>query len=276
MRLMLAAAMALLLIRPEASMTAVRDSCRLFVTAVMPGLLPYMVFSSMLLSRMRARSAALLMLLGWCGGSPGGARLLALSPGMTARERAFVSVATATMSPMFLVGTCGGWLGSARAGAALLISVLAGGAIAGALASACCRQVEHVTEGSQTPMAPITLGSAVEQTARTLLMVCGMMAIARLFAALASAALPAMALPLTTMLEVTAGVREIAEIPLPLAWRTALAAAATGFGGLALLLQNRAAAGDQAPHLWQQLGWQAVHGAVSGLLALGLMLLWEG
>lgn len=276
MRLLLAAAMALLLIRPETSMTAVRDSCRLFVTAVMPGLLPYMVFSSMLLSRVRARSAALLTLLGWCGGSPGGARLLKLSPGMTARERTFISVATATMSPMFLVGTCGGWLGSARAGVALLISVLAGGAVAGTLAAACCQRTGRAAEGSQTPMAPLTLGASVEQTARTLLMVCGTMAMARLFAALAAEALPAMALPLTTLLEVTAGVHAIAELPLPLAWRTALIAAATGFGGMAILLQNRTAAGEEALPLWRQLGWQAVHGIISGLLALGLMLLWDG
>lgn len=276
MRLMLAAAMALLLIRPEASMTAVRDSCRLFVTAVMPGLLPYMVFSSMLLSRVRGRSAALLTLLGWCGGSPGGARLLALAPGMTAREQAFVSVATATMSPMFLMGTCGGWLGSAQAGAVLLISVLAGGAIAGALAAAGCKRAGKAESVGPMHMMPLSLGAAVEQTARTLLMVCGMMAMARLFAALAAEALPAVALPLTTLLEVTAGVRAIADLPLPLAWRTALTAAATGSGGLAILLQNRAAAGKQAPPLRLQLGWQAVHGAISGLLALGLMLLWGG
>lgn len=274
MRLMLAAAMALLLLRPETSMTAVRDSCRLFVTAVMPGLLPYMVFSSMLLSRMRGRSAALLTLLGWCGGSPGGARLLSLSPGLTARERAFIGVATATMSPMFLVGTCGGWLGSVRAGAALLISVLVGGAIGGSLAAACCRQAGKAATAPQAHISPLTLGVAVEQTARTLLMVCGMMAMARLFAALAAEAFPVMALPLMTLLEVTAGVCAISELPLPLAWRTALTAAATGFGGLAILLQNRAAAGDQAPPLWRQLAWQAVHGGVSGLLALGLMLLW--
>ena len=80
----------------------------------------------------------------------------------------------------------------------------------------------------------------------------------------------------SALLEVTTGVQEIASLPLPLAWRTALIAAATGFGGLSILLQNRAAAGAQAPSVIRQTGWQAVHGALSGLLALGMMLLWGG
>lgn len=276
MRLLLAAAMALLLFRSETAMDAVRESCRLFCTAVLPGLLPYMVFSQMLISRLRIRSPWLLTLLGWCGGSPTGAHLAAISPGLSGRQRTFVSVATATMSPMFLVGTCGLWLGSARAGAALLIGVVAGGGIAGTLASA--RMRDSPTGHAPAPDAPVPLsfGAAVEQSARTLLMVCGTMAVWRMLAALAQEALPGLALPLMTLLEVTAGVQQISALPLPLAYRTGLAAAATGFGGAALLLQNRTAAGEMALPAGQQLFWQTVHGALSGLLALGLMLLWSG
>ena len=38
---------------------------------------------------------------------------------------------------------------------------------------------------------------------------------------------------------------------------------------------NRTALGPDAPALWLQVLWQAVHGAASFLLALGLMLLWD-
>ncbi|MBQ2952338.1 MAG: hypothetical protein IJE07_02140 [Clostridia bacterium] len=271
MRLMLAAAMALLLFRSEMAMGAVRDSCRLFVTAVMPGLLPYMVLSSMLVSRCRSLSPGLLVLLGWCGGSPTGARLAALS-GLTGREHRFVCVAAATMSPMFLLGTCGGWLGSARAGWVLLISVLAGGAAAGAMAAGGMR---GASGGGEAPaaQAPLTLGAAVEQTARTLLTVCGTMAVWRVLAAFAAEWLPGMALPLSALLEVTCGVRQLSQQPLPLAWRTALIAGVTGAGGMAILTQNRAAAGAQAMPLGRQILWQAVHGGLSFLLALGLMTL---
>ena len=71
--------------------------------------------------------------------------------------------------------------------------------------------------------------------------------------------------------------KQIAALPLPLAVRTALMAAATGFGGMAILMQNRAVLQQGAgyvPGLAAQMLWQAVHGSVSGLLALGLMQLW--
>lgn len=276
MRWLLAAAMGLVLFRSEAAMAAVRESCRLFVTAVLPGLLPYMVLSTMLVSRMRGRSAGLLTLLGWCGGSPCGARLAAMAGGMSRRQQAFVITATATMSPMFLLGTCGAWLGSAGAGLALLAGVLAGGAATGALAAAFTERAGETATADVQPTVSLTLGAAVEQAARTLLMVCGMMALARVAAEMAAGAFPALALPLRTLLEVTAGVQEIAALPLPLAARTALIAAATGFGGASLLLQNRAALGRGTPKPLTQLAWQAVHGGLSGLLTLGLMLLWEG
>ena len=200
MRLMLLVTMAALLLQPEAAMGAVRDSCYLFVTAVMPGLLPYLVLSAMLLSRVRGRSPWLLTLLGWCGGSPSGARLLAMTSGLTGRQRAFVSAATATMSPMFLVGTCGAWLGSAGAGFVLLASVLAGGGIAGLLAGAWAgRAGEAASTADALPQTPLALGAAVEQAARTLLMVCGTMAMWRMLAELAVRLCPPLSLLLTSL-----------------------------------------------------------------------------
>lgn len=273
---MLLVTMAALLLQPETAMGAVRDSCYLFVTAVMPGLLPYLVLSTMLLSRVRGRSPWLLTLLGWCGGSPSGARLLAMTSGLTGRQRVFVSAAAATMSPMFLVGTCGAWLGSAGAGFVLLASVLAGGGITGLLAGACAgRAGEDASTADALPQTPLALGAAVEQAARTLLMVCGTMAMWRMLAELAVRLCPPASLLLTTLLEVTRGVQQLAALPLPLALRTALVAGATALGGMAILTQNRTALGPDAPALWLQVFWQAVHGVVSFLLALGLMLLWD-
>ena len=276
MRVLLVTVMVALLLRPAGAMDSVSAACRLFVTAVLPGLLPYMVLSMMLVSRMRARSAWLLTLLGWCGGSPTGARLTAMAPGLTARQRRFVTVAAATMSPMFLLGTCGVWLRSARAGAVLLAGVLAGGALAGALAALFPGR-EGEKDDAADPPSPLSLGAAVEQTARTLLTVCGTMAVWRMLADMASRQLPWLSLPVTSLLEVTTGVARLAELPLPLAWRTALIAGATGFGGAAILAQNRAvlSPADAMP-LALQILWQAVHGGISFLLTLGLMLLTGG
>lgn len=264
-----------LLLRADVTMTAASAACRLFVTAVLPGLFPYMVLSLMAVSRVKRMSPMLLMLLGWGGGSPTGARLLPMCAGLPRREQVRLAVSCATMSPMFLLGTVGGWLGSPAAGAVCLISVIAGGWIAGMIAGMCAGRAtndRHCVSTEAVSPAPLALGSAVEASARTMLLVCGTMVMLRVFAALAAEALPArMILPVTTLLEVTTGAAEIAGLPLPLPWRTALLAGATGFGGMAIILQNRAVYPKGFLPLWAQIVWQAVHGGISFVLALGMV-----
>ena len=283
MFILLAALMLALLLRADLTMAAASAACRLFVASVLPGLMPYMVLSLMAVSRTKVTSPILVMLLGWGGGSPTGARLLPLCEGLPHREQIRLAVSCATMSPMFLLGTLGGWLGSRTAGLVCLGSVIAGGAVAGwaagraALRRPSARRADRrasAGRGGDHPAAPtpLTFGAAVEQSARTMLLVCGTMVMLRIFAALASTVLPsALALPVTTLLEVTTGAAEIAVLPLPLPWRTALLAGATGFGGMAIIMQNRALYPPGFMPLWQQLLWQGLHGIASFLLALGAM-----
>ena len=272
MRLFLPLLMLGLLLRAQTTMGAASAACRLFVTAVLPGLFPYMVLSLMLLSRVKRTSPGLLMLLGWGGGSPTGARLLPLCPGLPRQKQIRLAVSCATMSPMFLLGTVGGWLDAPAAGVVVLLSVLLGGWLAGLAAGCASRPQAEEASSSATPMQPLSFGAAVEQSARTMLLVCGTMVMLRVFAALAAELLPAAwALPVTTLLEVTTGTAEIAALPLPLILRTALIAGATGFGGVAILLQNRAVYPEGFLPLGTQVLWQAVHGGLSFLLALGGM-----
>lgn len=275
MRLLLTGLMLCLLLRADTTMQAASAACRLFVTAVLPGLFPYMVLSLMLISRVKRPSPGLLMLLGWGGGSPAGARLLRLCPALPRREQVRLAVSCATMSPMFLLGTVGGWLRAPASGAAALLSVLLGGWLTGLMASAAEKGARPIS-ASPSPAAQTSLsfGAAVEQSARTMLLVCGTMVMLRVFAALTAEALPAaLALPVTTLLEVTTGTAEIASLPLPLPLRTALIAAATAFGGLAILLQNRSVYPEGLLSFPRQMLWQAIHAILSFLLALGLMLL---
>ena len=111
MRILLAGMMALLLLRAPETMAAAEAACALFVRSVMPGLFPYLTLSQMLVSRCgRDMQPGMLMLLGWCGGSPTGARLLAMQGSRPHREQKALAVSCATMSPMFLLGTIGSWL----------------------------------------------------------------------------------------------------------------------------------------------------------------------
>lgn len=276
MRLLLCGLMLCLLLRAETTMAAASAACRLFVAAVLPGLFPYMVLSLMLTSRVKRMSLGMLMLLGWGGGSPTGARLMRMCPALTKQQKTRLAVSTATMSPMFLLGTAGGWLGSAVAGWVLLGSVILGGWLTGLLAAAAHRAspAPHQADDNAPHMLPLPFGTAVEYSARTMLLVCGTMAMLRVFAALMAELLPsAFILPLTTLLEVTTGAQAIAALPLPLAIKTALIAGATGFGGMAIILQNRALYEGKVLPLGLQAGWQAFHGVFSFLIALGMMLL---
>ncbi len=271
MRILLAMGMLCLLVRAPQTMDAAAQACRLFVTSVLPGLFPYMTLSLMLTSRFAGKlPPGLFLLLGWGGGSPTGARLLPTVQGGR-RERVRLAVSVATMSPMFLLGTVGTWLDSPTAGLAALVSVLAGGYVTGLLAGKFNRE-DAGTESLRTETGPMLFGAAVETAAGTMLLVCGTMVMLCVAASLAAQLLPeAAALPVTMALEVTTGVAAIADAPWPLALRTAVIAGAAGFGGLAGILQNRTVYEEGFLPLWAQIGWQAVHGAVSFLLALGMM-----
>jgi len=252
-----------MLLRSGAAMEAASQACQLFVQSVLPGLFPYMTLSLMLVSRMGALPGWGILLLGWCGGSPTGARLMA-QRGLRNKR---LAVSCATMSPMFLLGTLGSWLRSPAAGACILLAVVAGGFLTGLM-------VRRGDAGqASTEPAPLSFGAAVEAAARTMLMVCGTMVMLRVLAALLTEYAGAMALPITTLLEVTTGAKAIAELPLPAPLRTALMAGATGMGGAAVLMQNRACYPEGFMPLWEQALWQGVHGMVSFVLGLGISLM---
>ena len=78
-------------------------------------------------------------------------------------------------------------------------------------------------------MSPVSFARAVEDSARTMLLVCGTMTMLRVLATLTDFLPDAMRLPLTTLLEVTTGAVTIANLPAPLPLRIALLSAATGF-----------------------------------------------
>lgn len=263
MRIFLLLLMGWMLLRSGVAMDAASAACRLFVQSVLPGLFPYMTLSLMLVSRMEALPGWGILLLGWCGGSPTGARLMA-QRGLRDKR---LAVSCATMSPMFLLGTLGAWLNSPAAGACILLSVVLGGFLTGRLVRG------GGAAQTMQDMEPLTFGQAVEAAARTMLMVCGTMVMLRVLAALLTEYAGALRLAVTTLLEVTTGAKAIIELPLPLCLRTAMAAGITGMGGAAVLMQNRACYPRGFMPLWEQALWQGVHGLISFVLALGISLM---
>ena len=266
-----------MLLRPEVSLQAAADACALFARSVLPGLYPYMILLLVALDRLPAQAPyPLLVALGRGAGSPCGAKICAARQGrMDPRALRRLTVCCGTMSPMFLYGTLGQWLQSPRAGLCILLAVLAGGLAASAALPGGGESRQPSSAFSQA--APMSLGAAVEKASITLLTVCGCMVLGNVLSALLPALLPGLPqgarLGIACLAEVTTGSRALTLLPLPLELRVALLSGETGFGALAILLQNRALGPRGLMPLWAQLGFQLLHGLLSALVGYGLALL---
>lgn len=272
MRFLLLSTMVFLLLHAPETMAAAESACALFVHSVLPGLFPYLVLSQMLLSRCpNPLPLRIMILLGWCGGSPSGARLLSLTPNLPRPSQRRLALSCATMSPMFLFGTLGRWLNSTAAGGIVLFSVLLGGWLVGA----CCERhaPQSAVPSAAPPVQPVSFAAAIEDSARTMLLVCGTMTMLRIFATLFAPPQEPLRLLVTTLLEVTTGTESLAALPLPLPLRTALTAGAAAFGGVSVLMQNRAFYPPGLFSLPAQCLWQLLHALLSMLLALGVAML---
>lgn len=269
---------ALLLVQPAITIHAASDACTLFAQSVLPGLYPYMILLLLLLDRLPASAPyPALVALGWGAGSPCGAKICtARQAKLSPRRLRRLYVCCGTMSPMFLYGTLGQWLHSPLAGLCILLAVLAGGLTASALVTG--RKDAPPPSIAQPLAAPaLTLGTAVEKASVTLLTVCGCMVLGNVFASLFShffQALPqGIQLGVSCLLEVTTASRALVALPLPLPLRVALLSGETGFGALAILMQNRALGPTGLMSFPCQLGCQLLHGLISALIGYGLAVL---
>jgi len=258
---MLAGAM---IVFPGAAAEAAMEALALWARAVAPALGPFMVCMLMISSRING-GLALRTAMGWLCGSPGGAKLMRE---MELRGRGAMRAAamTGTMSPMFLIGTVGSWLGDRRLGWVIFICHLLG-----AMAIGLC--IRH-PEASQAPAAsPLPLGTALRESALALLTVaiCMMLGcVAARMAACAFPTLPAEAqAALQCSLEVTAGVKSI--LALQTLMSAPLICAACSFGGLSLLLQNAAFWQDSGITLGQLALLRLLHAVLSGALCAAVV-----
>ena len=267
---------ALLLLRPGIALDAAGEACRLFALSVLPGLYPYMILLLLALAHLPAQAPfGALVALGWGAGSPCGAKICRARQDLwPPRRLRRLAVCCGTMSPMFLYGTLGRWLHNEAAGLCVLLAVWGGGWLA---AQTIRPDPAPPRLAALPPAPPLTLGMAVEQASIALLTVCGCMVLGNVYSALIPALLPGLPqsvrLGISCLLEVTCASQRLVQLPLPLPLRVGLLSGETGFGALALLLQNRALG---PPGLWplrQQLGFPLLHGLLSALTGYGLALL---
>lgn len=248
---------------PREAAQAAAEACRLWAAAVLPSLFPFLVCMLLITGSLRATGKggvsrlmglpALFypfLLLGLLSGSPGGSRLsqeLSITgPAGRAALKRFALYA-GTMSPMFFVGTLGGWLYSPALGWIILCAHWLGAFFTGQLSRLFFKCPPLPEDVPTKPSATPGLSQVMQAAAMAMFTVCGLMVLGNVAARMAQCALPnlpeGVLAGVQAFLEVTAGCSRILSVSLPgsfPALRPALLCAAASFSGLSILLQNLA------------------------------------
>jgi len=253
-----------MLMFPGEAAQAAAQGLSLWARSVAPVLGPFMICMLMISSRIRG-GAAIRVLMGWLCGSPGGAKLAAvLQPGKKAALR--LAALTGTMSPMFFLGTVSSWLNAPDMGRIILLCHIFGAALTALI-------LPRGKKAQKAVPSPLSLSSALKESALSLLMIALCMMLGCVSAKMAGCALPHLpswaAAALQCALEVTAGVEKLIGLSPP--FLPALVCGACSFGGLSILLQNAAFWHPCGISLCHLLLIRALHGLVSFLLCLFLV-----
>ena len=248
-----------MMVFPGDAAEAAATALSLWARAVAPALGPFMVCMLMVAGTLGG-GAVMRTAMGWLCGSPGGARLMR-EMGLRGRGALRAAAMTGTMSPMFFIGTVGGWLGNGRIGWVIFICHLLG-----ALAIGLC--IRRPEPSDAPPVAPLPLGAALRESALALLAVALCMMLGCVAARMVSRAFPTIPkeaqAALQCALEVTGGVKAILSLNTPFA--PALICAACSFGGLSLLLQNAAFWQDSGVTIGQLALLRLFHALLSSAL----------
>lgn len=234
-----------ILLLPGRAAEAARNALSIWGHDVVPSLFPYMVLCRMLAAQLRSRripAAPVSGLLGMLGGSPSGASVLAAYARQLPRKTLLTLCAlTGTISPMFLMQTVGGWMGSTALGCRLLIAHLIGAAFA-----ALCVYLlpERIFSTGLSPAQSVPAGddqNPVAQSVNAILSVGGFIIFYSVIAELLSllSFIPASAGTLLhALLEAAGGMHALSVASFPENTKAILLAAASGFSGLSILSQN--------------------------------------
>jgi len=248
---------------PREAAQAAAEACRLWSVAVLPSLFPFLVCMLLITGSLQARAKASMnrlfglpsafcpvLALGLLSGSPGGSRLsqeLSVDdPANRAGLKRFALYA-GTMSPMFFVGTLGGWLHSPVLGWIMLCAHWLGALLTGQLSRLFFKCPPLMTATPVKPATTLNLSQVMSAAAMAMFTVCGLMVMGSVAAQMVQCALPSLPAGILAgiqaFLEVTAGCSRILTIPLPDSYptlRPALLCAAASLSGLSILLQNLA------------------------------------
>ncbi len=252
-----AACAAVLMLCSDTAMDSALRAAQVFVSGVMPALLPMMVLGR--ITPADAGGRVQMTVMGWLSGSPAAAqRACALWQAGRVRRLEKLLCLTGVMSPTFFTGTLPAWGVPVHAAWRMLACHWLGAA----LCALCWRDRSPAPKGGAAVQPALSLPAAIEQSARAMLAVCGAMMLFSIAAGLARRALgggPGMDV-LWALLEAGGGAHAVlqgfAQPPY------ALLCGLCSFGGLSIWLQNLLFT-RQSVRPVRLLGMRALHGAMS-------------
>ena len=264
--LALAAAFAALLRFPQEVSAAVTEGLRLSVSVLIPSLFPFFICvnltSALGLTGVLARVFAPVMrrmfhvsgagctavLCGAAGGYPSGAQCVAAlyREGQLSRAEAeYLLLFCNNAGPAFLFGAVGTVLGIGMTGCLLLWGIH----LLSALVIGLVNQPKEAPNAALPPVQRANASGAVVEAVRSAgqavlqitMFVAAFSVLARLLTMAAAHILPdGVCTVLTGMLELSGGIAALANLPIALRWKLALASFFLGFGGLCVWMQTQA------------------------------------
>lgn len=264
--LALAAAFAALLRFPQEVSAAVTEGLRLSVSVLIPSLFPFFICvnltSALGLTGVLARVFAPVMrrmfhvsgagctavLCGAAGGYPSGAQCVAAlyREGQLSRAEAeYLLLFCNNAGPAFLFGAVGTVLGIGMTGCLLLWGIH----LLSALAVGLMNRPKDAPNAALPPVQRANASGAVVEAVRSAgqavlqitMFVAAFSVLARLLTMAAAHILPdGVCTVLTGMLELSGGIAALANLPIALRWKLALASFFLGFGGLCVWMQTQA------------------------------------
>ena len=264
--LALAAAFAALLRFPQEVSAAVTEGLRLSVSVLIPSLFPFFICvnltSALGLTGVLARVFAPVMrrmfhvsgagctavLCGAAGGYPSGAQCVAAlyREGQLSRAEAeYLLLFCNNAGPAFLFGAVGTVLGIGMTGCLLLWGIH----LLSALVIGLVNRPKEAPNAAPPPVQRANASGAVVEAVRSAgqavlqitMFVAAFSVLARLLTMAAAHILPdGVCTVLTGMLELSGGIAALANLPIALRWKLALASFFLGFGGLCVWMQTQA------------------------------------
>lgn len=264
--LVLAAAFAALLRFPQEASAAVTEGLRLSVSVLIPSLFPFFICvnltSALGLTGVLARVFAPVMrrmfhvsgagctavLCGAAGGYPSGAQCVAAlyREGQLSRAEAeYLLLFCNNAGPAFLFGAVGTVLGIGMTGCLLLWGIHLLSALVIGLVNrpkeAPNAALPHVQRANASGAVVEAVRSAGQAVLQITMFVAAFSVLARLLTMAAAHILPdGVCTVLTGMLELSGGIAALANLPIALRWKLALASFFLGFGGLCVWMQTQA------------------------------------